>query len=309
LLEGASNYSGKYFVKAPWNWFSLLVDKFIDSPDIVADDAVTEWEEFERFVTTFLAQKSNLLIRHLSNQQTISLYNLLEHGLMNNSTEANLKDHLFRNKDGTISYKELSHRFPESQAPDDIASIENGNLLFKNAPGGSSDSAAPLISQRRTGSILGSVYVQYKNNQNQVTGRTSELKLTDVENEMKKSKQSHDSSGLVKKSDFFFLIVSSQPLNKDIKIESLPDNCVVVGPDQFDSFFGALSSRAHFLGGSKINLNYHSSKVLQLIDGVGEKTAQIIIDNRPYKNKQELENKLKSKIRNLSSICFDECKF
>ncbi|KAF0453683.1 hypothetical protein F8M41_001695 [Gigaspora margarita] len=79
--------------------------------------------------------------------------------------------------------------------------------------------------------------------------------------------------------------------NKDV--EMIPDNVILTNKSSFHKLFGIFATRLQFIMTNKININtVINVNLLKYIVGVGSKYAEKIIKNRPYKNENDMKEKL-----------------
>ncbi|KAF0453684.1 crinkler family protein [Gigaspora margarita] len=84
---------------------------------------------------------------------------------------------------------------------------------------------------------------------------------------------------------------SQAETNKDV--EKIPDNVILTDKSSFHKLFGIFATRLQFMMTNKININtVINVNLLKYIVGVGSKYAEKIIKNRPYKNKNDMKEKL-----------------
>ncbi|CAG8494134.1 16210_t:CDS:2 [Gigaspora margarita] len=87
-------------------------------------------------------------------------------------------------------------------------------------------------------------------------------------------------------------ICTTAETNKDVKI---PDNVILTDKSSFHQLFGIFATRLQFMMTNKININTAINvNLLKHIVGVGSKYAEQIIENQPYKNENDVKEKLQS---------------
>ena len=113
------------------------------------------------------------------------------------------------------------------------------------------------------------------------------MSLDDIVNECEKNKKAIEEAeiGLREQLQQFRLVTvifTTQPLK--CTAEELPDDCLVVAKDNFETYFGRVfASRAVFGMVGDVNLNFTSpARIVNRVEGIGSAIAQAICGKRPY---------------------------
>eukprot|EP01106_Pelomyxa_sp_JSP_P007257 TRINITY_DN2198_c0_g3_i3.p1 TRINITY_DN2198_c0_g3~~TRINITY_DN2198_c0_g3_i3.p1 ORF type:complete len:452 (-),score=48.95 TRINITY_DN2198_c0_g3_i3:82-1407(-) len=256
------------------NWWCMLYARHcgVAISPVLDSDASQYWQQFELFVSEYLALRSLVCD---------SLQQLL-HGSLSTCEERCETWKMKPCFGCVISMIQLPSEKNLTQIPTSKGLIRLDKMpsyfVFKNAKGAASDSVLPMCCTSQETGENSTLYVQYKNWEALNAGEPSYLTNKTLNTERGKAIVEHEKINK-QWGKFFFLLVSSQPLDVSFSVDSIPADCAVVGPAQFDSFFGPFSRRAHFCLSTKVNLNCDPVSALQL-RGVGRVHALEIVAER-----------------------------
>ncbi|CAG8815160.1 43519_t:CDS:2, partial [Gigaspora margarita] len=180
-------------------------------------------------------------------------------------------------------------RFPNETVTFDIKdnqaqslNLYDGDMLIKNAEGAPFDSLDIRSMCNHSSWIIRCGQYKYF--------LISELTQDIIDKEYEKTKNAlcnYISEGY----PWFLWICTTAETNNNVKI--IPDNVILTDKSHFHQLFGIFATRLQFMMTNKININtVINVNILKHIVGVGSKYAEEIIENRPYKNENDVKEKL-----------------
>ncbi|RUS26936.1 hypothetical protein BC938DRAFT_483914 [Jimgerdemannia flammicorona] len=275
---------GSYgYLHVPYIWLWVMAEgtggesllsswRLDDYDDFLAKEDQTlpsycPWENFEKFNARFRHMKSLVL-----NEGRLTKISEMHCGAHLNGDISFINHHLdvayAVNQIDTCTTKENSFKWIIDSTKEPINIRQHGHIVInaKSAPAG--DAFLSLDAQPPANEIH-----QYKF----YNGR-SNIDQEDYENEREKAASKKD----------FFILFTTQEKPCDI---NLSVNSGIVDRKNWESYFGPFAGRAFVYTEGRPNINKANFTALQMVDGVGPKTARKILTKRPFSSIEDAEQK------------------
>jgi len=114
-------------------------------------------------------------------------------------------------------------------------------------------------------------------------------------NEHNKALKTAKEEGLPESCGIITVIFTTQPFPKD-KIQFIPNDILIIHQGNFKDYYGPFATRAAFSIAHTLNPNFADIPHLQVLEGVGEETAKLIVverQKRPFTSADDFYNRIK----------------
>eukprot|EP01106_Pelomyxa_sp_JSP_P002306 TRINITY_DN13519_c0_g1_i1.p1 TRINITY_DN13519_c0_g1~~TRINITY_DN13519_c0_g1_i1.p1 ORF type:complete len:409 (-),score=76.64 TRINITY_DN13519_c0_g1_i1:224-1273(-) len=289
FFNSANSKTKTATVMVPWWWCKRFAAHCgIPISPLLVSPPVKWWQQFEDFGTQYLGLRIN---------SCSSLADLLHGSLVSNTVDGDWVMNTCVGVRQAVSQLPVPSQLQAVTTTAGTINITSSHyVVLKNAAGAPTDALLPRCCTNTTYAMSGTLYVQYKNWEDETSDAPSVLTNETVEKEEKKAKSAHELSDPKHVwGKFFFLLISSQPLDSQFSVQKISKDCAVVGPPQFDEFFGPFARRAHFSSSTIINLNCGTLSELRQLGNVGKAHALEIIRLRTatvFNSLKDAENRL-----------------
>ncbi|GBB85398.1 hypothetical protein RclHR1_11950006 [Rhizophagus clarus] len=278
------------YLSMPYLWLWIMAEKFSDrnSPDLkhwnfndyedqllrdnnVLVSGYAVWQNFEKFNAGFRCLKSKFL-----NEGETTTISTIHHGARL-SGDIKFKNH-------HLQLDESSHQVDTSSTNSkDLIACEHENVDLRKCTNCILNaSGAPygdMFLRLDTPNDMKNIHEIYQYKKLDKTPLTQD----DYNKERKKASSVND----------YFMLITTQ----DCSNITIPNNCGIVDKNNWKDYFGLFSGRAYMYSEDIPDLNTASRTHLQLIDQIGEKRANIIIEERnkrKFKDLSDAEERLPS---------------